>query len=170
MKVPASSITRVIETDALGIPLGTFRGCLDDKWLPAFPDPMSWQRSGAFAAALKAKGIRSITMGDLTEEWFLYSIAHPIQSPSDIIPNLERYYSEDLTKAMVKMYRSLPDDAGPAQSQKLYGEILSDLQVHLPVRILARDLHAAGFPVLRYQIRWTPEQVRSEGEAVKPPC
>ncbi|KAJ7156911.1 Alpha/Beta hydrolase protein, partial [Mycena crocata] len=161
--VPASEITSVIETDALGTEYGTFRGCLDDDWLPKSPNPMEWQRSGGFANALREKGIRSILVGDLTEEWFLYSIAHPIKSPKDVMPNLERYYPKDLVARLVNHYPSLPEEATSDASQKLFGEILSDSQVHLPVRIFVRDLHEAGFPVLRYEIRWTPEQLRTDG-------
>ena len=36
------------------------------------------------------------------------------------------------------------------------------------MRLLARDLLKAGFPVLRYEIRWTPEQVRPFGENRNP--
>jgi len=43
---------------------------------------------------------------------------------------------------------------------RFFGRIASDMQVHVPVRMFARDLIKSGFPVLRYSIRWTPEQVR----------
>ncbi|KAK7031470.1 carboxylic ester hydrolase [Favolaschia claudopus] len=137
VRVPASEITRVIETDALGTKFGTFRGCLDGKWIPASPGPMEWQRSGGFASALREKG--------------------------DIAPNLERYYPQDMVTAMTCHYPSLPDTATSDESIKLFGEIFSDFRVHLPIRILARDLHEAGFPVLRYEIRWVPEQLRTGG-------
>ncbi|KAJ7746756.1 Alpha/Beta hydrolase protein [Mycena maculata] len=161
-KVPAADITRVIETDAIG-QYGTFRGCMDGDWLPSSPSPMAWQRTGGFARGLRDKGIKSILVGDLTEEWYLYSIAHPIQTPKDIVPNLERYYPKDTVAKLVKQYPSLPEDATSEAAQRQFGEILSDSQVHLPMRILTRDLHEAKFPVLRYEIRWTPEQLRTEG-------
>ncbi|KAJ7806788.1 Alpha/Beta hydrolase protein [Mycena olivaceomarginata] len=160
--VPASEITRVIETDALGTEYGTFRGCLDGKWLPTSPKPMAWQRSG-FAQSLRDKGITSILVGDLTDEWYLYSIAHPINSPSDIVPNLERYYPSDVVVKLMQQYDTLPENSTSEAAQKLFGEILSDSQVHLPVRILVRDLHDAGFPILRYEIRWAPQKMRPEG-------
>jgi hypothetical protein len=52
---------------------------------------------------------------------------------------------------MIEKWRKLPYGAGQ-EAQRLYGEILSCGQVHLPVRLLARDLQATGFPVLRYEI------------------
>jgi hypothetical protein len=65
---------------------------------------------------------------------------------------------------MMRMYKMLPEDAGVSEVERLFGQILSDGQVHLPVRLLARDLCNAGFPVLRYEIRWTPEQTRPKGK------
>lgn len=164
-KIPYSTITHVIETDAIGVEYGTFRGCLDGTWLSYSPDPMTWQRSGGFAKALWDKGVRSVIVGDLTEEWYLYSIAHPLTSPKDIAPNLSRYYPDDVVQRMMGMYKTLSDNATIPEIERLFGEMLSDGQVHLPVRLLARDLCNAGFPVLRYEIRWTPEQMRPKGQS-----
>jgi hypothetical protein len=124
---------------------------------------MTWQRTGGLAKGLWDKGVRSIITGDLKEEWYLYSIAHPVVSPRDITHNLERYYPIDVVERMRRIYRTLPEDAHVEDVERLFGEILSDGQVHLPVRLLVRDLHNAGFPVLRYEIRWTPEQLRPKG-------
>jgi carboxylesterase type B len=127
---------------------------------------MAWQRSG-FAQSLRDKGITSILVGDLTNEWYLYSIAHPINSPNDIVPNLERYYPSDVVVKLVQQYDTLPENSTSEAAQKLFGEILSDSQVHLPVRILVRDLHDAGFPILRYEIRWAPQKMRPEGKHIR---
>ncbi|KAJ3830506.1 Alpha/Beta hydrolase protein [Lentinula raphanica] len=162
--VAASKICELIETDALGTEYGTFRGCVDDhSWMAASPDVMTWQRSGSFARNLTKRGVRSVVIGDLTEEWYLYSIANPITTAADITVNLERYYPVDMVEKMMKMYRRLGEDATTEDCVRLFGDILSDWQVHLPVRVLARDLHRAGFPVLRYEIAWTPEQHRPDG-------
>ncbi|KAG6832757.1 hypothetical protein H0H87_000410 [Tephrocybe sp. NHM501043] len=163
VKVPWSSITRVIETDVLGAQ-GTFRGCLADDWVPKYPDPVAWQRSGGFAQGLRAHGVRSIVVGDLSEEWYLYSIAHPIRAPCDIVPNLKRYQPKKVVERFVDVWRKIPDDSPMEEAEKLYGEILSCGQVHMPVRVLAEDLYNAEYPVLRYTIEWTPEQNRTGGE------
>lgn len=102
-------------------------------------------------------------VGDLIAEWYLYSIPHPIESPKDIVPNLERYYTKDMVMKLLEHYPELPEDATSEESQRLFGEVLSDSQVYLPGRILVRDLHDAGFPVLRYDIRWAPEKFRPGG-------
>lgn len=162
--VSASAITHAIETDATGPEYGTFRGCLDGEWLVTSPGPMQWQRSGEFARALKRKGVRSIVLGDLTEEWYLYSIAHgPIHSMEEVKKNLERYYPVEFVEEAMKLYRVVPEGSPVKEFMKLFGEISSTAQVHCPVRMLARDLIDAGFPVLRYEIAWTPEQMRPEG-------
>ncbi|KZT07020.1 carboxylesterase [Laetiporus sulphureus 93-53] len=162
-KVPTSAITHVIETDAVGVEYGTFRGCTDGAWLASTPDPMSWQRSGGFAHALKAKGVRSIVVGDLTEEWYLYAIAHPVCGVRDVEPNVMRYFPPNVVRKLLTLYTPPKEDASVEEVKKYMGDVLSDGQVHLPVRLLARDLMAADFPVVRYEIRWTPEQVRPFG-------
>lgn len=157
VKTPWQSIANAIDSESLGI-FGTFRGCLDGEWLES--EPMEWQRSGNFAAGLRRAGVQSIVVGDLSEEWYLYAIAHPIKFAADVRSNLLRYYPEDRVDALLSCYPRLPEDAKPDDCFQLFGKVLSDGQVHLPVRILARDLTASGFPVLRYEIRWTPEASR----------
>lgn len=111
--------------------------------------------------------MRSIIVGDLTEEWYLYAIAHPVKSMNDIELNLERYYPPEIVSKVLELYKDqavlVPEGAPAEQFERLMGRILSEGQVHLPVRLLTRDLLNAGFPVLRYEIRWTPEQVRPLG-------
>jgi len=152
-RLPAAAITRAIETDALGVALGTFRGAFEESWLAA--EPMAWQRTGGLARGLQAHGVRSLVLGDLAEEWYLYSIAHFVKDVRGIELNMERYYQEDIVRKMMPLYRSLPEGAPVAEVEKLFGEMLSEGQVYLPVRLLARDLLASGFPFVRYRIRWT---------------
>ncbi|CDO71038.1 hypothetical protein BN946_scf184844.g42 [Trametes cinnabarina] len=159
-RVPWSAITHAIETDALGTIHGTFRGAWEPSWI-GDTDTMSWQRSGDFARGLKAHGIEAIVVGDLTEEWYIYSLSHPVSSMGDIIVNLERYYREDVVHKMIDLYGKTPTD--PDEVKEVFGRLLAEGQVHLPVRLLARDLINAGFPVVRYEIAWTPEQVRPFG-------
>ncbi|TFK69097.1 carboxylesterase [Pluteus cervinus] len=158
-QVPASEITRVIETEKLGV-YGTFRGCLNEDWIPRAPAPMEWQRSGGLARGLQACGVHSIVIGNLSEEWYLYSIAHDVPNPEDLAPNLLRYFPEPIVQGMIQRYNKSVHAGNP---QRLFGEILSCGQVYLPTQILLRDLYNAGFPVARYDIRWTPEKSRTQG-------
>lgn len=164
--VSAEALAHAIETEAPGPENSTFRGCLEESWLPGTPDIIEWQRSGSFANALREKGVRSIVVGDLTEEWYLYSIAHPVKSVEDVETTLKRYYQDEFIARAMSMNLPVSDSAKNVDAARLLGNILSDGQVHLPVRLLARDLTNAGFPVLRYEIRWTPEQVRPFGTQI----
>ncbi|KZS96571.1 carboxylesterase [Sistotremastrum niveocremeum HHB9708] len=158
IKTSWESITTAIES--LG-EFGAFRGCTDGKWLPG--GAMDWQASGDFGRSLKEKGVKSIVIGDLIDEWYLYSIADPVEKPEDVERFLRRYYQSDIVKKLVEVYKPLPNNATPEECKRLYGDILSEGQVHIPVRILRRDLAASGLPVLRYEIRWSPPQLRPFG-------
>jgi len=108
------------------VAFGTFRGASDGSFLPL--QEMERQSDGTFAKLLQEKGVRSIVVGDLIEEWYLYSIAHPIQKPEDIRPNLRRYYPDDIVERLLKAYKPLGKDATLQECAKLYGRILSDGQ------------------------------------------
>ncbi|KJA19623.1 hypothetical protein HYPSUDRAFT_44186 [Hypholoma sublateritium FD-334 SS-4] len=162
-RVPWSSITRAIENEEILGHFGTFRGALSNDWVNVRPGLVEWQRSGGLARGLQDHGVKSVVIGDLTEEWYLYSIAHPIKGPQDILPNMERYYPKQVAQRMIAAFPQLPDDAGSKESARLYGEIMSLGQVHLPVRLFSQEMISHGFPVLRYQIGWSPEQHRPYG-------
>lgn len=157
------SIIELIDDEKLG-PNGTFRGCLDGTWISNVPGPMTWQRTGGLARGLLEHGVRNVIIGDLSEEWYLYSIAHPIKSKADIQRNLERYYPADIVQSMIDLYGIPPDDAKIEELQELFGVIASAAQVYLPSRLLHRDLLHAGYPTFRYTIKWTPEQLRPNGK------
>lgn len=127
-ETPWERITYEIETNL--VKSGTFRATSDGSFLPsASPHgEMEFQGSPGFAQALKEKGVRGIIVGDLSEEWYLYSIAHPIESIEDIEPNLKRYYSDQIVEKLMTTYETLPPDASPQECAKLYGRILSDCQ------------------------------------------
>jgi len=156
------SITELIDSEKLGS-YGTFRGCLDGTWLANVPDPMTWQRTGGLARGLLEHGVRNVITGELSEEWYLYSIAHPIKRYQDIPENLERCFPHDIVQGMIETYGKPSDDASVEELEKLFGKIFSAGQVDLPVRLLHRDLLQAGYPTFRYTIKWTPEQARPKG-------
>jgi hypothetical protein len=163
VKTSWRSIIELIDNEKLGS-YGTFRGCLDGTWLSNVPDPMAWQRTGGLARGLLERGVRNVILGDLSEEWYLYSIAHSIEHIQDIQWNLERYYPSDIVQGMIELYGTPPDNAKVEELEKLFGVILSTAQVHLPVRLLHQDLLQAGYPTFRYTIKWTPEQGRPDGK------
>lgn len=109
-----------------------------------------------------------MVVGDLKDEWYVYALSDPINNAKDVKENLKRYYPEKRAEALLGRY----DEPGPALHEgsttrecfERYGRVLADAQVHLPVRMLARDLLKSGFPMLRYEIRWTPKQGRADKE------
>jgi hypothetical protein len=46
----------------------------------------------------------------------------------------------------------------------LIAQILADGQVHLPVRLLAKDLASHGLPVVRYAIEMVPKALGTKGK------
>jgi len=159
--LPTSKITSVIESGQVGAEFDTFRATIDGVWLTNDPDPMTWQRSGGLARGLREKGVRSVIVGDLTEEWFVYGMTHRVHSYADVELNLRKYYPSDIVTRMLQCYER-PENT-PEALFKFMGKVLSDGQAHLPTRLLARDLINAGYPVLRYEIGWLPARVLRSG-------
>ncbi|KAG8221109.1 Alpha/Beta hydrolase protein [Butyriboletus roseoflavus] len=79
----------------------------DGTWIPTCPDSMTWQRSGRLTRKLREKGLTSSAIGDLSEEWYLYAIAHPVHGPRDVFPNILRYYPLQIVERLVEQYRAL---------------------------------------------------------------
>lgn len=163
-KVPAETLMHVIGTCKPGTEHSAYRSCLDGAWMSNDPDPMTWQRTGDLARKLLDKGVKAIAIGDLPDEWYIYAIGHEVNGLQDVMPNLLRWYPRTVAEKLMSLHKSLPDSATADEARKLTGKILSDGQVHVPVRIFARDFQQAGFPIFRYEIHWTPEQVRPNGE------
>lgn len=124
---------------------------------------MERQRNGDFARALRGRGVQSIVVGEVVDEWYIYSLSHPISSPLDIVPNLKRYFPDAIVEKLMLCFEKLPENSSQKEAKELFGRMLSSVQVHIPVRLLHRDLLAAGFPVVRYLLEWTPEQLRHDG-------
>jgi hypothetical protein len=106
-------------------------------------------------------------MGEVPDEWYIYATTHPeLQSRVDLEFNLKRYLLGEVARKFVKEWedKGKLKDGDTQGLTKAFGEILSAEQIFLPVRILAKDLYAAGYPVARYIIEWVPEQHRKDGE------
>ncbi len=167
--------------------LSTFRGVVGtDGWVRA--DEMQFQQNGGLAKGLWDAGVRCVISGDVKDEasdllFFanlqatFYQIVHPCKSKDDILSNLCRYYPLALAVKLISAYTQLSDDASPEECDILLGrvgvdfgsadaKILADGQVHLPVRLLAKDLAAHDFPVIRYAVEKVAEALGSKGIGV----
>ncbi|KZS96572.1 carboxylesterase [Sistotremastrum niveocremeum HHB9708] len=140
---------------------GTFRGCTDGSWMKE--GAMGWQASGAFGRSLKEKGIKYVVVGETKDEWFSYQFTEPVNSRDDVRNNLKRILQPEIVDRLLASYRPVSPDSTIVDARKLYGQIMADYQVHIPVRVLHRDLIRSGMPVLRYEIEWVPEQIRPHG-------
>lgn len=157
-RYPTAQLVKAVEN--MGIH-STFRGVVEDGWLR--PDQMDFQRSGGMGEALKAAGVRCVIAGDVRDEDAFYSIVHDVPTASDLLPNVARYYPLFVARRLVAAYPNLPADAPRAECQARLGRILADGQVHLPVRLLCRDLAAAGLPTLRYAVEMVPRALGTGG-------
>jgi hypothetical protein len=54
---------------------------------------------------------------------YFYSIVHPCESAADVLPNLERYYTAEASRALRSAYPDLPADASPAECDRLQGRV-----------------------------------------------
>ena len=149
VKVSWMEIMKVIETKALGVDHGIFCACLSDDWIQTEPGPMERQRNGQFARGLQERGVQSIVVGEVSDEWYNYSFSHSISSPQDVGPTLRRYFPDSVSN---KLIRCFDESKNEAEAKLLFGSLLAHGLVHLPIRLLHKDLYAAGFPVMRYRI------------------
>jgi hypothetical protein len=125
----------------------TFLPSSDGTFPPVSLDYMTWQRSGRFGKRLKEKGIKSVVIGEVSDEWFGYGLTHQIDTIAEVGPCLERYYPEEIVKGMLKHYSVNTGGGGEEKkAMRLMGRALGDGKVYLPVRILHRDLAQVGIP------------------------
>ena len=172
--------------------MGTFRGCSSIDWLPGNNagtneewDQVERQANGDLARGLRAAGVKKVVMGELSEEWYLYAIAHkypgdsesttlsspdatPIKQKEWATDVVARYIPRHLAEKYVTAYEfkiSPPyvnedDRSGLHAVETLAGYALSAAQVYIPVRILEKELELAGegVSVVRYVIDWAAEE------------
>ncbi|WVQ79768.1 hypothetical protein IAT38_001868 [Cryptococcus sp. DSM 104549] len=140
--------------------LCTFRGVVGvDGWVRA--DQIEWQRNGGLAKGLREAGVKCIIAGDVRDEDHFYRTVHACKTYDDLVPNIARYYPYEQSQRFLDSYPPIPKDSSPEQLDDLLGRILADGQVHLPVRLLAKDLAAHSFPVVRYAIEYAPAAITS---------
>ncbi|WOO83410.1 putative esterase/lipase [Vanrija pseudolonga] len=156
-RYPTAALVAAVENMGLH---STFRGVVEAGWLRA--DQMAFQRSGGLGAALSAAGVRCVIAGDVRDEDAFYGIVHDVTTATDLLPNVARYYPLDVAQRLLAAYPPLDADAPRAQCQARLGRVLADGQVHLPVRLLCRDL-APALPTVRYAVEMVPRALGTGG-------
>ncbi|ODN92138.1 hypothetical protein L198_05811 [Cryptococcus wingfieldii CBS 7118] len=151
-KYPTAKITKAVQD--MG-ELCTFRGVVgSDGWVRA--DEMEFQQSGGLARGLRDAGVKCIVAGDVRDEDSFYRGVHPSKVYDELVPNIARYYPYEQSQRFLDSYPPIPRDSTPQQLDDRLGRVLADGQVHLPVRLLTKDLTAHSFPAVRYAIEFVP--------------
>ncbi|WVQ95293.1 hypothetical protein IAU59_002388 [Kwoniella sp. CBS 9459] len=133
----------------------TFRGVVGtDGWVRA--DQVEYQRNGGLAKGLREAAVKCIIVGDVRDEDYFYKGVHFSESQAELVPNIARYYPWEQSERFLASYGPLAEDATVEEINNLLGRILADGQVHLPVRLLAKELAHADFPVVRYAVEFVP--------------
>jgi hypothetical protein len=127
---------------------------------------MDRQRSGKFARGLRERGIQSIVVGEVSDEWYIYSVSYPMSSPQDCRGHLARHFSGSsrIMRDLMSCFTKISEDEDLEVAKAVLGQALSCVLTHFPIRVLLKDLLEADFPVIRYRIEWTPEQFRPNGK------
>ena len=162
VKVPWTAITKVIESEALGIEHGIFRACQSDDWVPTQFGLMDRQKSVKFARGLRERGVQNVVVGEVSDEWYIYSFAYQMSSPQDC----HRHFPDGTFWKLSSCFKEISKDEDLEVAKAVLGQALSCILTHFPIRLLHRDLLEADFPVIRYRIEWTPEQLRPNGKFV----
>ncbi len=131
VKVPWTAITKVIESNALGIEHGIFRACLSDDWIPAETGLMDSQRSGNFARGLRGRGVQSIVVGEVSDEWYIYSVSHPMSSPQDCRRHLMRHFSDRIVRRLMSCFKEIPEDGDLEAARAVLGQAFRLFDEHI---------------------------------------
>ena len=139
----------------------TFRGvAADDGWVS--PDQLAYQRT-TMGRDLRRAGVKCVITGDVRDEDNFYALCHDTPDTASLLPNVARYYPENVAAALLATYDALPEDAPAEACQARLGRVLADGQVHLPVRLLASDL-VPSLPTVRYTVELVPSALGYNGK------
>ncbi|ANB14637.1 carboxylesterase-lipase family protein [Sugiyamaella lignohabitans] len=146
-KVPFESLVKAID----GLDRQTFRAITDTYFVsPTLFDDIY---SGKFGELVNTSG-RSLMSGEVDNEWLIYSLTNAPDTVDELAAKIENYYPRPVTNALIKHYPTpKPDDDDDLQ--KVFGDIVSDMQVYVSSRLLVNSLAKAGMTtdrVFRYRI------------------
>ncbi|KAJ9111612.1 hypothetical protein QFC22_006483 [Naganishia vaughanmartiniae] len=146
----------------------TFRPVADGKFFPK--DLFARFMNGEFAKQFEKRGM-SLLVGEVLNEECTYRMGAPKDS-SKLRAEIANLYPGSVTEKLIHAYAvdkihlaaALPDpNPYIGETEKLYGDIVSDGQVRAPERLLIQQLRDAGVPlerVHRYLIGFKPDFVK----------
>ncbi len=147
--------------EILNLKLHTFRACTDDKFVS--PTLFNDIYDGKFGEEF-AKSGRSVIIGEVVNEFSIYANTNPPKTPEDFRNQLHNYYPAHVVEALLDLYPTVPEDlikTDPAsymeRTKKLFGTIVSDMQVHSSGRLFVNGLIKGGVPInriFRYRVAY----------------
>ncbi|BFZ59943.1 hypothetical protein YB2330_000965 [Saitoella coloradoensis] len=151
-QVPATELIKLISQ----MEQHTFRGVTDDDFIDS--NLAEEQQNGTFAARFAKKEMK-IMIGEVENEESVYAAINPPKSSSDFLTELANYYGPEVAQKLITAYPPLPTDPSREECSTLFGKIVSDVQVRVPIRMLVNDLVSGGVDrtsILRYRISFRP--------------
>lgn len=99
----------------------TFRGTQGrDGWMQEL---VKFQSSPAFSRGLRAAGVESVFVGEVSEERAFYQQVHPAASTDELVPNLMRYYPEQEARRLAATYPPLSKASSGAEIDAHFGQV-----------------------------------------------
>jgi carboxylesterase type B len=137
-----------------------FRPILDGEFMSE--DLFQQIYSGKFGQRMRDLGIQTI-IGDLTQEFHLYSNSYPPRSYEDLVDRLSWDYPRRIATAICFPYK--PFKSMPLRSEEdwknIFGKLYADMQIHSTMRGFLRCI-GTTLPlshIHRYRIDWRTESV-----------
>ncbi|CAA22658.2 COesterase domain-containing protein [Schizosaccharomyces pombe] len=140
----------------LNLRLHTFRAVTDGDFVN--PNTFKDIYDGTFGKRIRDSG-RELIIGEVNNEHSIYANTNPPKSKEDLFNQVNNYYPEKVTKALLELYPKVPDMEDEkeylAAIKALFGSIVSDMQVYASTRVLINGLVKGGVPlekIYRYRI------------------
>lgn len=128
----------------------TFRAATDNDFISS--SFLSSIHDGSFAQTLRERNI-SILLGEVANEETMYRLVNPAKSYSDLLIQLNNYYPNSVTQALLPHYPLPPQSSRDAAAWKHVGaRMIADCQIHATIRGWTNCLK--GVNVYRYRISW----------------
>ncbi|KAF5243236.1 hypothetical protein FANTH_8245 [Fusarium anthophilum] len=148
-KVPSETLIEAVHR----MKQHTFRAITDDDFVNA--NFLVDVNSGEFGRLLASQGV-DIMLGEVADEATLYRMINPASDYDSLVVQLNNYYPEKVTKALLQHY-TLPTGGSSKDEWADIGSIIiGDCQVHATIRGFTASL-LKTMPeerVLRYRISW----------------
>ncbi|KAH8666052.1 carboxylesterase-like protein [Tricladium varicosporioides] len=135
-----------------------FRPVMDDEFISK--DLFQRIYDGRFGQRMCELNIQTI-IGDLTQEYHLYSRAYPPKSYEGLVERLSWDYPQYIATAICEPYKQVSHNYLASQWAQLFGKLYADMQIHSTMRGFITEIsqHVPLSHILRYRIDWRTKSV-----------